>query len=189
MKKGEVLKKKIDISGVDSLSFLGIGDQNIKTIQKAVTTQIVVRGSAMQLNGTQEDIKLIETVVNEMMISINKKGFVEPDEIRAYMQSITNGESILINGNKKEPIVLYTHKGSVRAKTNGQKQYLEVVKDYDIVFAIGPAGTGKTYQAVAMAVSALKSKSVDRLIITRPAVEAGEPLVFLPVELKEKVDT
>ena len=151
-------------------------------------TQIVVRGSAMQLDGTKADIKLVELVVNEMMLTINNKGFVEPDEIRGYLASIANGEPATIYDNGDEPIVLHTHKGAVRARTGGQVKYFEAVKESDIVFAIGPAGTGKTYQAVAMAVSALKSKAVDRIIITRPAVEAGERLGFLPGDLKEKVD-
>jgi len=167
---------------------MGIADNNIKTIQEKVKAQIVVRGSTMQLEGSKNDINLIESVVNEMMLSINKKGFVEPEDIQLYLVSLTNGESVSINGNGDEPIILYTHKGSVRARTDGQKKYLYAVNDNDIVFAIGPAGTGKTYQAVAMAVSALKSKSVDRIIITRPAVEAGERLGFLPGDLKEKVD-
>ena len=142
----------------------------------------------MQLDGTKADIKLVESVVNEMMITINNKGFIEPEEIRTYLESLANGDPVSMNGNGDEPVVLYTHKGSVRARTGGQKKYLDAVKDNDIVFAIGPAGTGKTYQAVAMAVSALKSKAVDRIIITRPAVEAGERLGFLPGDLKEKVD-
>ena len=142
----------------------------------------------MQLDGTKTDIKLVESVVNEMMLTINNKGFIEPEEIRTYLESLINGDPVSMNGNGDEPVVLYTHKGSVRARTGGQKKYLEAVKDNDIVFAIGPAGTGKTYQAVAMAVSALKSKAVDRIIITRPAVEAGERLGFLPGDLKEKVD-
>ena len=148
----------------------------------------MVRGSAMQLDGTKTDIKLVESVVNEMMLTINNKGFIEPEEIRTYLESLINGDPVSMNGNGDEPVVLYTHKGSVRARTGGQKKYLDAVKDHDIVFAIGPAGTGKTYQAVAMAVSALKSKAVDRIIITRPAVEAGERLGFLPGDLKEKVD-
>ena len=148
----------------------------------------MVRGSAMQLDGTKADIKLVELVVNEMMLTINNKGFIEPEEIRTYLESLVNGDPVSMNGNGDEPVVLYTHKGSVRARTGGQKKYLDAVKDNDIVFAIGPAGTGKTYQAVAMAVSALKSKAVDRIIITRPAVEAGERLGFLPGDLKEKVD-
>jgi len=148
----------------------------------------MVRGSAMQLDGTKTDIKLVESVVNEMMLTINNKGFIEPEEIRTYLESLVNGDPVSMNGNGDEPVVLYTHKGSVRARTSGQKKYLDAVKDNDIVFAIGPAGTGKTYQAVAMAVSALKCKAVDRIIITRPAVEAGERLGFLPGDLKEKVD-
>ena len=151
-------------------------------------TQIVVRGSDMQLDGTKADIKLVELVVNEMLLTINNKGFVEPDEIRGYLASITNGEAATMCDNGDEPIVLHTHKGAVRARTGGQVKYFEAVKESDIVFAIGPAGTGKTYQAVAMAVSVLKSKAVDRIIITRPAVEAGERLGFLPGDLKEKVD-
>jgi len=142
----------------------------------------------MQLDGAKADIKVVESVVNEMMLSINKKGFVEPEEIRTYLESIANGEPVVMNGNGDDPVVLYTHKGTVHARTGGQVKYFEVVKESDIVFAIGPAGTGKTYQAVAMAVSALKSKAVDRIIITRPAVEAGERLGFLPGDLKEKVD-
>ena len=167
---------------------MGIGDKNIKTIQETVKTQIVVRGSAMQLDGNRDDIKLIESVVNEMMLTINNKGFVEPEDIRSYLASLTKGEPVSMNGNGDEPVVLYTHKGSVLARTGGQKKYLDAVNCSDIVFAIGPAGTGKTYQAVAMAVAALKSKAVDRIIITRPAVEAGERLGFLPGDLKEKVD-
>ena len=151
-------------------------------------TQIVVRGSDMQLDGTKADIKLVTLVVNEMLLTINNKGFVEPDEIRGYLASITNGEAATMCDNGDEPIVLHTHKGAVRARTGGQVKYFEAVKESDIVFAIGPAGTGKTYQAVAMAVSVLKSKAVDRIIITRPAVEAGERLGFLPGDLKEKVD-
>ena len=142
----------------------------------------------MQLDGTKTDIKLVESVVNEMMLTINNKGFIEPEEIRTYLESLANGDPVSMNGNGDEPVVLYTHKGSVRARTGGQKKYLDAVKENDIVFAIGPAGTGKTYQGVAMAVSALKSKAVDRIIITRPAVEAGERLGFLPGDLKEKVD-
>ena len=112
---GEFLKKKIDISGVDSLSFLGIADQNIKIIQEQVKAQIVVRGSAMQLEGTKSDIKLIESVVDEMMLTINNKGFIEPEEIRIYIESLSNGEPVFMNGNGGGPVVLYTHKGIVRA--------------------------------------------------------------------------
>ena len=100
---------------------MGIGDKNIKTIQEKVKTQIVVRGSAMQLDGNRDDIKLIESVVNEMMLTINNKGFIEPEDIRTYLASLTKGEPVSIKGNGDEPVVLYTHKGSVLARTGGQK--------------------------------------------------------------------
>ena len=182
------MKKKIDISEVDSLSFMGVGDQNIKAIQENINAQIVIRGSTIHLDGKKDEIILIESIVNEMMLSINHKGYIEPSEIQRYLSSLSNGESIPLNVDVDEMIVLYTHKGAVQARTTGQKNYLKEVQKNDIVFAIGPAGTGKTYQAVAMAVSALKSRAVDRIIITRPAVEAGERLGFLPGDLKEKVD-
>ena len=181
------MKKNIDISGVDSLSFMGVGDQNIKTIQENVAAQIVVRGSTIHLDGNKNEIHLIESVVNEMMLAINNKGYIEPSEINHYFSSVKNGETIPLHDNGDKMIVLYTHKGAVQARTTGQKNYLKAVQENDIVFAIGPAGTGKTYQAVAMGVSALKSRAVDRIIITRPAVEAGERLGFLPGDLKEKV--
>ena len=98
----------------------------------------------MQLDGTKEDIKLIELVVNEMMLTINNKGFVEPEDIRTYLASLSNSEPASMNGNGDEPIVLHTHKGAVRARTTGQIKYFEAVKECDIVFSIGPAGTGKT---------------------------------------------
>ena len=135
----------------------------------------------MQLDGTKEDIRLIELVVNEMMLTINNKGFVEPEDIRNYLASLSNGEPASMNVNGDEPIVLHTHKGAVRARTGGQVKYFEAVKESDIVFAIGPAGTGKTYQAVAMAVSALKSKAVDRIIITDRQWKLGKGLGFCPV--------
>ena len=134
---------------------MGVGDQNIKIIQKNVDAQIVVRGSTIHLDGKKNEILLIESVVNEMMLSINNKGYIEPSEIQYYFSAVSNGEAIPLFENGEKTIVLYTHKGAVQARTTGQKDYLNAVKEKDIVFAIGPAGTGKTYQAVAMGVSAL----------------------------------
>ena len=182
------MKKNIDISGVDSLSFMGAGDQNIMTIQDNVNAQIVIRGTTMHLDGKKDEILLIESIVNRMMVAINKNGYVDAEEIRHYLESPGNTENIQLKQDDNEAIVLFTHKGSVQARTSGQRSYLKSVMENDIVFAIGPAGTGKTYQAVAMSVAALKNRSVDRIIITRPAVEAGEHLGFLPGDLKDKVD-
>ena len=182
------MKKNIDISGVDALAFMGVGDQNIIALQNHVDAQIVIRGTTMHLNGKKDELLLIESIVKEMMIAINKAGFIEPNQIHGFLDSPNNEKEHDSIINEDEAIILFTHKGSVQARTVGQKKYLKAVNDNDIILAIGPAGTGKTYQAVAMAVSDLKNRSVDRIIITRPAVEAGEHLGFLPGDLKNKVD-
>ncbi len=123
-----------------------------------------------------------------MLVTINKKGFVDVEDVKTLLNfSEVENQTLQKNG-EDLPVILYTHKGAVVAKTNGQKKYFKAVKENDIVFAIGPAGTGKTYQAVASAVSALKDGLVSKIVITRPAVEAGERLGFLPGDLKEKVD-
>ena len=181
------MKKTIDISGIDSLALIGIHDKNIKLLQKNHSTQIVVRGNTIHLEGAKTEINIIESIINDMVVAINQKGYIDTDEIQYFINTISNGKPIEIK-DSDGMIVLHTHKGAVYARTTGQQFYLHSVNNNDIVFAIGPAGTGKTYQAVAMAVQALKCKSVDRIIITRPAVEAGERLGFLPGDLKEKVD-
>ena len=130
----------------------------------------------------------MESLIAEMIVTINQKGYVKTEDVEALL-NFSKVEDGTINRNGEDfPVILYTHKGVVTARTNGQKKYFEAVKENDIVFAIGPAGTGKTYQAVACAVSALKDGLVSKIVITRPAVEAGERLGFLPGDLKEKVD-
>ena len=142
----------------------------------------------MYLEGDKNEVNRIESVVTEMIITVNQKGFVDEDDIKSLF-NFSASESTKVHRNGENfPIILYTHKGAVVARTNGQKKYFEAVKKNDIVFAIGPAGTGKTYQAVASAVSSLKEGLISKIVITRPAVEAGERLGFLPGDLKEKVD-
>ncbi|MEE2859153.1 MAG: PhoH family protein [Candidatus Neomarinimicrobiota bacterium] len=182
------MKKNIDISGIDALAFMGVGDQNIIALQKHVDAQIVIRGTIMHLNGKKDELLLIESIVKEMMMAINKEGFIEPSQIHGLLDYSNNGSKMNSVSEEDSTVILFTHKGSINARTFGQKKYLHAVHDNDIIFAIGPAGTGKTYQAVAMGVAALKNRSVDRIIITRPAVEAGEHLGFLPGDLKDKVD-
>ena len=195
------MKKNIDISGIDALAFMGVGDQNIIALQKHVDAQIVIRGTIMHLNGKKDELLLIESIVKEMMMAINKEGFIEPSQIHGLLDYSNNEPKIDSISEEDSTVILFTHKGSINARRLGQKKYLQAmqafqnakkyshaVQDNDIIFAIGPAGTGKTYQAVAMGVAALKNRSVDRIIITRPAVEAGEHLGFLPGDLKDKVD-
>lgn len=176
------------MAGVDPLSLSGANDANIKVLQKQFKAQIVLRGNEMLLDGEKHEIKLIELLVRNILVTINRKGFVEPGDLTNFILDAKNEKKEDFKEYKEDPVVLYTHKGTIFARTRGQKKYLSSVEKNDIIFAIGPAGTGKTYQAVASAVAALKSREIDRIVITRPAVEAGERLGFLPGDLKEKVD-
>jgi len=180
------MKKKIDIAGADPILFVGLNDENIKVLEEHFKSKIVVRGSSMNIDGTKDEINDIEMVVSNMLILINKQGTLSADDVRDLLSfDGIKDEKILSIDN---PIVLHSHKGPIFAKTKGQRLYLESILKNDIVFAVGPAGTGKTYQAVASAVSSLKNKEVEKIVITRPAVEAGERLGFLPGDLKDKVD-
>ena len=183
------MKKKIDITEVDPLAFVGMRDENIKILESKFEAKIVVRGNAVSLDGKKDELKIIESIFIDMISTISQKGFVDTDDVKSLVGLAMSGNGGSVSATSKGmPIVLHTHQGVVSARTQGQKKYFEAVQKNDIVFAIGPAGTGKTYQAVASAVAALKRKEVERIVITRPAVEAGERLGFLPGDLKEKVD-
>ena len=182
------MKKVIQIGGVNPLSLLGANDCNLKILEKYFSGKLIVRGSEMILEGKKAEINYLQSAVDDMIITINNKGFVDEQDVKSlldYSEIETNRNVVY---NDKATVILHTHKGTVVARTVGQKKYYEAVKSNDIVFAIGPAGTGKTYQAVASAVAAMKDGTVSRIVITRPAVEAGERLGFLPGDLKEKVD-
>ena len=182
------MKKVINLGNNDPISLLGTNDQNLKILEKEFKSTITVRGTTMILNGSQDEAMLIEKIVQDMQITANRKGYVDEDDVRTLISFTENDSSISEIEDPNKPLIVHTHKGSVNAVTPGQKIFLEKVNDNDITFAVGPAGTGKTYLAVAFAVAALKNKIVERIVITRPAVEAGENLGFLPGDLKEKID-
>ena len=182
------MKKTFDISLVDPLSFIGSNDKNIKLLENNFSTNIVVRGADIKLDGNKDEIALLDKILNNMLYTVEKKGYVKEEDVQTFIDSINLDYDIISQDLINTPVVLHTYKGTVYAKTKGQKKYLEAVNNHDITFAVGPAGTGKTYQAVASAVAALKNKIVNKIVITRPAVEAGESLGFLPGDLKEKVD-
>jgi phosphate starvation-inducible PhoH-like protein len=167
--------------------FAGAGDQNIKFIEKQFQSNIVLRGNELLVDGDKDEIKLIEKLINNIVNVISRKESIDISDIEILINSQFSENSIT-DDSLDQSIILHTHKNPIYAKTKGQKEYHQAVLKNDIVFAIGPAGTGKTYQAVALAVSALKNQTVQRIVITRPAVEAGEHLGFLPGDLKDKVD-
>ena len=167
--------------------FAGASDKNIKFIETKFKSKLVLRGNELVADGTKKEIQILQQLVFDMVNVIIRKGNISTSDIEILLQSQSDS-SIYENIAIDDKIVLHTHKDPIYARTKGQKKYYKAVLENDIVFAVGPAGTGKTYQAVACAVSALKNNEVDRIVITRPVVEAGENLGFLPGDLKEKVD-
>ena len=183
------MKKVLEIDDISPLILSGINDENIKLLEKSFESLIVLRGNKITLDGKKKEIELISQIFQEMTSIAIKKDCVSINDVKTLINLSESNDKIISNiDSEGDAVILNSHKGPILAKTPGQKKYLKAVLKNDIVFAIGPAGTGKTYQAVASAVSSLKRKEVSKIVITRPAVEAGERLGFLPGDLKEKVD-
>ena len=182
------MKKTILIKDIDSMYFAGPSDKNIKFIEKKFNSSIVLRGNELVVDGDKNEVQKLEQLVHAMINTILRKNHISITDIQLLLSSSNGSSNNTYNQLDSKNVVLYTHKDPVYAKTKGQKKYHESILNNDIVFAVGPAGTGKTYQAVASAISALKNNEVQRIVITRPVVEAGERLGFLPGDLKDKVD-
>ena len=180
------MKKKIDLQEIDPISIAGVADENLKILEESFPCQIVLRGSDITLEGQKSVIAQASETISEMMKTYSRKNQVTAGDVRSLVALISNGEHV--ESLSDEPVILHTRQGAVTPRSDGQKQFYEAVQKDDMVFAIGPAGTGKTFLAVAFAVAAYKSRRVKRIILSRPAVEAGESLGFLPGDLKEKID-
>ncbi len=180
-------EKKITLNGIDMLALLGVNDSNLQILEDRFNSIISVRGDIVNIKGVIEEVELVEKVIKEMAYVLNTSGRLNRNDVETILNLTLEGKEI-INEEDFDSIVLYTKNDVVKAKTSGQKQYFKVANKNDICFAIGPAGTGKTYLAVALAVSALKRGIVKRIVLARPAVEAGESLGFLPGDFQEKID-
>ena len=182
--------------GVDMLRLLGLNDANLHILEDKFDANITVRGNDITFRGDQTQIDQLEKIFKELIYILNKNSELSVNDIDTIIDLVkVNGEGTLpkniaasMTSDEIDSVVLYTRNGILRAKTHGQREYIRQIRKNDIVFAIGPAGTGKTYLAVAMAVAALKNREIVKIILARPAVEAGESLGFLPGDLKEKVD-
>ncbi len=182
-----VLEKRLTLENVDMMSLLGFSDTNLKLLEDRFNTSITVRGENVVIKGVPEEVELVEKVFKEMVYVLNTNGSLKPSDVETILDLTVQGTEI-ITEKEYDSIVLYTKNDVIKAKTAGQNRYFEVAKKNDICFAIGPAGTGKTYLAVAIAVSALTKGIVNRIVLARPAVEAGESLGFLPGDFREKID-
>ncbi|MEO8233224.1 MAG: PhoH family protein [Ignavibacteriota bacterium] len=180
-------EKKITLNGIDMLALLGANDSNLQILEDRFNSTISVRGDIVNIKGVLEEVELVEKVIKEMSYVLNTSGRLNRNDVETILNLTAEGKEI-INEEDFDSIVLYTKNDIVKAKTLGQKKYFQVANKNDICFAIGPAGTGKTYLAVALAVSALKRGIVKRIVLARPAVEAGESLGFLPGDFQEKID-
>ncbi len=187
-----MIEKVITLENVSLVDFLGIENNNIKEVASAFPgSRIVSRGNEIRIKGSTSEIIKIQDILNSLLDHYHQYGKVTQSTVQDYIQ---RDEEEAAPAQPMPPVpepdvLLYGTKGIViKAKTVNQRTLVESAAQHDLVFAIGPAGTGKTYISVALAVKALKDKEVKKIIITRPAVEAGENLGFLPGDLKEKID-
>lgn len=173
----------------EALSLFGPGDANLKIIEKTLDISIVTRGGAINVSAENEDsAETVEQVLSALLKLIQRGISISGRDV-VYALKLAEEGLLDELGELYDTEITTNAKGKpIRVKTFGQRRYVQAMKKQDMVFAIGPAGTGKTYLAVVMAVSALKAGTIKRLVLTRPAVEAGESLGFLPGDLKEKVD-
>ena len=170
------------------VDLLGENDQNIKLIEDTFPARIIARGNELTIDGDSGEEGIVEDLLTGILSAVRKGNPVSPSEIRYAIRMIKKDRNADLSGVFSHRIYVSPKSGGVvRPKTIGQKRYVEAIENLDMVFCIGPAGTGKTFLAVAMAVAALKNKEVDRIILTRPALEAGEQLGFLPGDIYDKV--
>jgi phosphate starvation-inducible PhoH-like protein len=181
-----LIEKSIVLDNISLIDFLGVGNKNIAQLAAAFPkSRIISRGNEILMKGETTDIILISDILASLIDHFHQFGRITEENVKGY---ITQEKQDLIFDDA-DGVLLYGTRGNpIKVKTVNQQKLVQAVKDNDLVFALGPAGTGKTYISVALAVRALKSKQVKKLIITRPAVEAGENLGFLPGDLKEKID-
>ncbi|WP_025784788.1 PhoH family protein [Sporosarcina sp. D27] len=172
----------------EAIMLLGISDQNIKLIEENLSVAVLSRGETISLKGSEENTAAAKQLLEQLLKVIRKGIQINQRDVATAIEMVNNG-TIEYFAELYDVEIARNSKGKViRAKTIGQREYVQAIRQNDLTFCIGPAGTGKTYLAVVLAVHAMKTGSAKRIILTRPAVEAGESLGFLPGDLKDKVD-
>lgn len=206
----DFIEKKLRIENTDTLTLFGYNDSNLRLMENHFDATITVRGNNVLVRGDAAEVRTIEKVLNELQFIIRRSGALTTNDVLTVMDLVGSKKTItketfkeadnaatiasIIPGGtprmqEADENILYLAQGeTIKARTPTQKLYFEKVRTNDIVFGIGPAGTGKTYLAVAMALALLRNREVSRMILSRPAVDAGESLGFLPGDYMEKVD-
>nr|WP_218830535.1 PhoH family protein [Rubrivirga marina] len=184
----DTVDRTITVNGAEPLMLFGFNDVYLRKIESAFSdTRVVARGDQLKLRGPESQVDRIERVVGELVMILNRNGNLTENDVDTVLDLARVGTGLRRSAGQ-DAILFTPAGGTIQAKTPGQTRLVEAARQSDIVFAVGPAGTGKTYTAVALAVGALKSRQVKKIVLTRPAVEAGESLGFLPGGFKDKVD-
>ena len=187
-------EKNITLEGIDLVNLAGFNEKNIDLIRDNFHSTITLRGEHLSLKGEPEELDQLETIFKELTFLQKRQGRITEGDVNLIIQLVTGSQEsdlekkVGIKREELDEVILVDRNDFVKPKTLGQREFYNETKNNEIVFVIGPAGTGKTYLSVAIALAALKSKKVSRIILARPAVEAGESLGFLPGDLSEKVD-
>lgn len=193
----DIQEKVFSVDKVDPVILYGVNDTNLKIIEKYFPVQLIARGNQIKIVGPEDENKKIENILSELVFISNKNKNLLPEEVETVVHIIKTDNAIdhvsetekkLHSKDELNNVVLFTKNGFVQPRTAGQSEIIDQTKKCDIVVVIGPAGTGKTYIAVSLAVAALKNKEVKKIVLARPAVEAGESLGFLPGDFREKID-
>ncbi len=184
-----MIDRSISIDRMEqAVTLFGSFDQNIKLIEKEYNISVISRGNELKISGEPEEVDKAIRVINSLLMIINRGETLSEQNVRYCMSMIEENNENKVESLVRDCICLTAKGKPVKPKTLGQKSYCEAIKKNTITIGIGPAGTGKTYLAVAAAVTAFRAKEVNRIILTRPAVEAGEKLGFLPGDLQQKID-
>lgn len=187
--KETYIEKNLEIKDINIVSqIFGDLDENVRLIEKSFNLDIQIRKGFIRIYGKPEDVKLGEKLIRNLNIILKTQKNLNEQDLRYAIELVLSGDDNNIKDLLGDVVAVTANGKSIKPKTLGQKKYLDSIRKNNIIFSIGPAGTGKTYLAMAMAIQAFKNKEVNRIILTRPAVEAGESLGFLPGDLQEKVD-
>ncbi len=184
-----VVEARLSVAGnSEAAALFGNRDEHLRMVERLTGCRVVARDGEIAVSGDESDVATATRVLGDLQSAIRSGVRITPREVKYSIDLATRGRPDTLTSILGDVIQVTARGKQIRPRTLGQRQYIDAIRGNDIVFGIGPAGTGKTYLAVAMAVGALKAKQIERIILTRPAVEAGERLGFLPGDLQEKVD-
>ena len=180
----------LTLENIDAYQKLfGMNDRNMSVLEQELNVTAMLRGQDLRFSGDPENVALAEQIVERLLTLLSHGEAIDPMRIRYAIQLSREGNLSRLDELSDNDVVAFTHRGRpIRSKTIGQRTYVEAVRNHELTLAVGPAGTGKTYLAMCLAVVALKNKEIERIVLTRPAVEAGEKLGFLPGDMSQKVD-